>query len=221
MHSSQRGPHLRLAETVRRHRHASWAAPIHAGSRTAFETFLRWRQRDRPLVLDAGCGTAASTATLARRHPGAQVVGVDRSAHRLSRAPCPPMANELRLRARLEDVWRLLLESGDRPVRHYLLYPNPWPKPGHLKRRWHAHPVWPVVVALGGTLTLRTNWAIYAEECRRTLQLHGLAVPPVVSFGTDTALTPFERKYSRSGHDLFDLTLRLDSPRGRHEANRT
>lgn len=171
-------------------------------------------------MLDAGCGTAASTAILARRHPGAQVVGVDRSAHRLGRAPRPPAANELRLRARLEDVWRLLLEAGERPVRQYLLYPNPWPKPAHLKRRWHAHPVWPVVIALGGTLTLRTNWAIYAEECRCALALHGLGVAPVVSFSTDAALTPFERKYSRSGHALYDLTLRLDSPR-RDESNRT
>ncbi len=212
MHSSQRGVHPRLAETVRRHRVASWEAPIHAGSQDAFETFLDWRRSDRPLVLDAGCGTAASTAILAWRHPAAQVVGVDRSAHRLGRAPRPPAANELRLRARLEDVWRLLLEAGERPVRQYLLYPNPWPKPAHLKRRWHAHPVWPAVIALGGTLTLRTNWAIYAEECRCALALHGLGVPPVVSFSTDAALTPFERKYSRSGHALYDLTLRLDSP---------
>ncbi len=151
-----------------------------------------------------------STTLLALRHPGAQVVGIDRSEHRLARAPHPPASNELRLRARLEDFWRLLLEADQRPARHYLLYPNPWPKPAHLKRRWHAHPVWPVVIALGGVLTLRTNWATYAEECRLALELRGLDVPPVVSFATDKALTPFERKYSRSGHALYDLTLRLD-----------
>lgn len=160
-------------------------------------------------MLDAGCGTGSSTHALAERHPGAQVLGIDRSEHRLARAPAAH-SNELRVRARLEDAWRLLQLRGERPIRQYLLYPNPWPKPGHLGHRWYAHPVWPVVLALGGVLTLRSNWRIYVEECATALRLHGLHVPPVVSFSPDVALTPFERKYADSGHALYDLSLHLD-----------
>jgi tRNA (guanine-N7-)-methyltransferase len=182
---------------------------MHPGSMASFETFLAWRDRDRPLVLDSGCGTGASTAELARRHPGAQVLGVDRSAHRLARAP-EPRGGLLCIRARLEDVWRLLCHSGERPVRHYLLYPNPWPKPRHLIRRWPAHPVFPTLLKLGGVLTLRSNWRIYLEEAAEALRRHGRRGSRVVSFRADMPLTPFERKYARSGHALYDLTLSLD-----------
>jgi hypothetical protein len=49
------------------------------------------------------------------------------------------------VRADLVDYWRLLAEAGIGLARHYILYPNPWPKIGHLARRWHAHPVFPFV----------------------------------------------------------------------------
>ena len=209
MRSSQTGVHPKLAERVQRHRRHAWDAPIHAGSRAAFEAFREWRDRSRPLVLDSGCGTGASTSDLGRRHPGAQVLGIDRSAHRLARAPAAN-ADRLCIRARLEDAWRLLAADGECPVRHYLLYPNPWPKPGHLGRRWPAHPVFPVLLALGGVLTVRSNWRVYLEECAVALGLHGRRPPPVVSFQPDTPLTPFERKYAASGHTLYDLTLDSD-----------
>ncbi|GHA01707.1 methyltransferase domain-containing protein [Streptomyces echinoruber] len=41
-------------------------------------------------VLDLGCGTGASTAALARAHPGAAIVGVDASAGMLRRARAKP-----------------------------------------------------------------------------------------------------------------------------------
>jgi hypothetical protein len=52
----------------------------------------------------------------------------------------------------LVDYWRLMRKAYVRPARHYLFYPNPWPKIGHLPRRWHGHPVFPALLALGGPL---------------------------------------------------------------------
>jgi len=112
----------------------------------------------------------------------------------------------LLLRARVADIWRLLEKAGIRLARHYLLYPNPWPKPRHLGRRWHAHPVFPSLLALGGRLEIRTNWRIYAEEFARALALYGVEADEVVSFRPDDApLSPFERKYAASGHELFRI----------------
>lgn len=182
---------------------------MHPGSLAAWETFRAWVRPGRPLLLDAGCGTGASTLILAERHPEAQVVGVDRSAARLARAPADRPGNLLLLRARLEDFWRLLAEADIRLDGHYLLYPNPWPKPGHLSRRWHAHPVFPELLALGGRLELRTNWRIHAEEFARALALHRVEAEPVVSFQPgQMPLSPFERKYAASGHELFRVVAR-------------
>ena len=119
-------------------------------------------------MLDSGCGTGASTRALARAHPDCLVIGVDKSVARLGRTGASAFphreGNAVWLRAELSSFWRLALQAGWALERHYLLYPNPWPKPGQLQRRWHGHPVFPELLRLGGRLELRCNWEIYALE---------------------------------------------------------
>ena len=162
-------------------------------------------------MLDSGCGTGSSTARIAERHPDCTVLGIDQSAARLNRFAESERLNMRRIRARVEDIWRLLAADEVRPARHFLLYPNPWPKAAQLRRRWHGHPAFPGLLALGGQLQLRTNWSIYAEEFALAAGICGIETPPVVSFSVDSPLTPFERKYAASGHDLFCLNLNLEN----------
>jgi len=212
--SSQQGPHNQLAEVVSRHLATPFRKPIAPYNEAAFAAFLaRWRS-DMPVILDAGCGVGWSTLTLARRYPEALVVGVDQSAERLGRRkPLPPALwpeNLLFIRADLVDFWRLLLNAGVRLTAHWWLYPNPWPKIGHLKRRWYAHPVWPVVVQLGGRFECRTNWLVYAKELVAALALSGV-VAELTPFALEQGvpLTPFERKYHDSGQMLFRVMADL------------
>ncbi len=205
--SSQSGPHPRLEPTVRRHLKTLWRQPLRGFSQAAFDSLGDLESRD--IVLDAGCGNGFSTALLARRFPGSLVIGVDRSAARLAGASELP-DNAVLLRADLVDLWRLARAAGWRLHRHYLLYPNPWPKPGHLKRRWHAHPVWPDLLGLGGRLELRTNFEIYAREFAAALDLAGCQAHfRVLSLPDDQAVSPFEQKYLHSGHDLFEVCAQL------------
>lgn len=206
--TSQTGIHPRLDEAVRRHLASSWRQPVRGHSKKAFESVQDRISRSRRLVLDSGCGTGESTANLAMRHPKSLVVGVDKSAARLARAPRLP-SNALLVRAELADFWRLAVGAGCRLERHYLFYPNPWPKPAHLKRRWHAHPVFPALLELGGFVELRTNFEIYALEFARALELAGVEDAEVVSFDGHAPASPFERKYAKSGHRLWRLTAQL------------
>ena len=134
---------------------------------------------------------------------------IDKSAVRLARAPKLP-ENARIVRAELSDFWRLAHAAAWRVRHHYLLYPNPWPKPAHLQRRWHGHPVFPQLLALGGRLELRSNFGLYVEEFSRALKLAGVVDVKVVSFPVEHAISPFERKYARSGHELFQLTAQLE-----------
>ncbi len=207
-HSSQAGLHPKLDATVRRHLAEAWRQPVRGHTRAAFDGLAEAAAAAGSLVLDAGCGTGESTAVLARRHPDALVIGIDRSAARLGRAPRLP-DNARLVRAELADFWRLARAADWRLDHHCLFYPNPWPKPGHLQRRWHGHPVFPDLLALGGELELRTNFEVYAREFARALELAGAAPVEVVLFEATEPVSPFERKYASSGHALFRIVVRL------------
>jgi tRNA (guanine-N7-)-methyltransferase len=212
--SSQVEIHDKLAAVVARHAAHPYRKPVTAYNRAAFDdSIAAWRGAgSRPLILDAGCGVGLSTLHLAAQFPEHFVIGIDQSADRIARNTQwdnPRPDNFLWVRADLADYWRLLLDAGIRPERHYLLYPNPWPKIGQLQRRWHGHPVFPAVVALGGYVECRSNWQIYIEECSSALaQLSGRTVS-CEPFHTDAPITPFERKYLESGHALWRCAVQL------------
>ena len=214
--SAQAQPHPRLSDIVERHRWTSYRRPIAAHSRAAWLQLQAWlAQRPQlPLILDSGCGTGVSTSGLAVRYPHASVVGVDQSADRLGRSGRAvdgliAVADQAVLvRADLVDLWRLMWADGVRPRQHLLWYPNPWPKPVHLMRRWHAHPVMPTLLALGGELELRSNWRVYIDEFAQALAVYGLS-SVIEEVTTLPPVTPFERKYRDSGHPLWRLSAHL------------
>ena len=112
------------------------------------------------------------------------------------------------------DFWRLMAAEALRPAAQYMLYPNPWPKPDQVMRRWPAHPVFPTVISLGGRIECRTNWRIYAEEfAQASATLTGTVI------GVDTCppgepLSPFERKYAASGHLLYRVVVEAAADAG-------
>jgi len=210
--STQPGVHPRLAGLLERHLAESWRAPLHEPTVAAFAALqASLGGRATGLVLDSGCGTGVSTERLARRFPDHLVIGVDKSADRLRRgghADLPRReGNAVWLRAELTTFWRLALQAGWRLDRHYLLYPNPWPKPAQLQRRWHAHPVFPALLALGGVLEMRCNWQVYAEEFAFAVnRVLGTQVRPAPLDDADD-LSPYEYKYRASGHRLYSVSV--------------
>ena len=211
--SAQIEAHQRLAEVVERHRVNAWRQPIAEHSRLAWAALRDWLtpRLKLPLILDSGCGTGASSIGLAACNPGSVIVGVDQSVQRLSRhgevgeGLLQLADNAALLRAPLQDLWRLMLAEGIRPHRHLIWYPNPWPKPQHLQRRWHAHPVFPSLLALGGTLEERSNWRIYVDEFSLALAMNGWSSDIALVDADADPVTPFERKYRDSGHPLWRL----------------
>ncbi|HOG03033.1 MAG TPA: methyltransferase domain-containing protein, partial [Accumulibacter sp.] len=168
--SAQDDIHPHLATLLDRHAGAPFRKPYADYNRAAFAASLeRWQRTaaGSAVILDSGCGVGESSLSLARNFPDHYVIGVDQSASRLLRgkrgvAQWPP--NLDLVRADVVDYWRLLRAAGIRLDRHYLLYPNPWPKASQVSRRWHGHPVFPSLLDLGGVLECRSNWAIYLAE---------------------------------------------------------
>lgn len=214
--SAQTGIHEHLAELLDRHRANPFRKPYADYNREAFAASMeRWQRiaAQAPLILDSCCGVGESSIALARAFPEHYVIGVDQSASRLGRQTDSKAAglpeNLDLVRADLVDYWRLLHEAGIRLDRHYLLYPNPWPKIGHLARRWHGHAVFPAMLELGGVLECRSNWRIYVEEfCFAVNRLTQREIR-CQDFVPQPCLTPFERKYLESGHRLYRCAVEL------------
>jgi tRNA G46 methylase TrmB len=206
--SAQTARHEQLLTLVDKHARSQFLKPILDYNREAFELSMStWKQAgEAPLILDAGCGVGLSTLHLAARYPDHFVIGVDQSADRLARMTAwqgEIPFNLMWVRADLVDYWRLMYLEGIRPARHYILYPNPWPKIGHVARRWHGHAVFPTIAALGGELECRSNWQIYIDELSVALnRLTGLPVA-CETFEPQSPITPFEQKYLLSGHRLW------------------
>ncbi len=221
--SNQSGAHpdcARLARLHTRHPYRRPLAPVRRNDIAVLEA--RIAAADLPVVLDSGCGTGVSTHALARARPDRSVIGIDRSDHRLTRARrLEPCANLAFLRADCVDVWRIAARDAWPVSDHCLFYPNPWPKAKHVRRRWHAHPVFPALVALGGRLELRSNWAIYVREFALALRALGVEDVTAAAFEPDAPCSAFERKYHASGHVLYrlvaDLAERRDGTRMAHD----
>ena len=192
------------------------------------------------VILDSGCGTGESTIHIARRFPNIPVIGIDKSYARLNKAGNPSQtegedvpANAFWIRAELLDFWRLALErvqTGKWTIPyHAVYYPNPWPKQSEATRRFHMHPIFPTLLALGQTIELRTNWEIYAREFAEAARLvfevsvgnenahqacnetaAPLATQPQItceSFDPESPETAFERKYKEARQKLWRVTV--------------
>lgn len=205
----QEAIHPNLAEQLAKHFDVAFQRPLQDYNRQAFTEMKQQWDGDSPLILDTGCGTGDSSRQLAHQFPEHFVVGIDQSIARLSkqRQQQDP-DNLLLLRADLVDFWRICFLEDVKPDKHYLLYPNPWPKKKHFQRRWCGHPILPFILAVGGTMEFRTNWQVYANEMAFAFTTAGYSAD-VELLNTERPLTPFERKYQQSAHKLFRVRTQV------------
>ena len=232
--SNQIDIYKNLEAVVRKYAATTFLRPVADHTREAFERacdFVRgFNAADcAELVLDSGCGTGESTIHLARKFPNVPVIGVDKSAERLTKAgndhqlkqavagsqELPP--NAFWVRAELLDFWRLAFEkvdAGEWKIQHHALYyPNPWPKESEATRRFHLHPIFPTLLRLSPVTELRTNWEMYAREFKEAACTLGgvLSLKLDVEFGVfnpENPETAFERKYQSAGQELYKVVVR-------------
>jgi tRNA (guanine-N7-)-methyltransferase len=206
--SSQTSLNKNLAVQVLKHLRNDYRKPIADHNKKAFEkAFFTWNARSKPpVILDSACGTAESTRYFSQKYRDCLVIGLDHSQRRLSHQENNALAeNCLLLRCDCTDFWRLAAYAGWRFKKHYLLYPNPYPKPQHFNRRWHGHPAFPSLVAISDQIELRSNWKIYAEEFVKSLKIAGCDAE-LSQYKKQETMTAFERKYQLSGHELWRVT---------------
>ncbi len=220
--SNQEGIHEKLDEVVKKHLTHAFQKPYQKHTEQAFaemdvlvQAFLV-ANPEGEIILDACCGVGQSTRILAQQNPQALVIGVDKSAHRINRNiegfstdDGFSAQNYHLVRADLNDFYRLVKTANWPVSKHYILYPNPWPKSKHLQRRWHGSAVFPQMASIGQQLILRSNWRIYLAEFQQAAKHVNLQgeISSLTVVEASSALTPFEAKYQASGQVCWQLIL--------------
>ena len=179
---------------------------------------LRWAAifgRTSPVDVEIGSGKGKFLLELAAASPDRDILAVERSAkyHRLccERAAKRGINNVRLLRTTAEDLLFRLLEPGS-VARIFVLFPDPWPKKRHHKRRlikpetvdaFHA------ALRPGGRLLIKTDHEGYSEVIADVLEAaKGFdTLDPSEAFA-DLPITGFEHKYRIEGRPIFPFALR-------------
>ena len=173
---------------------------------------LQWPElfaRDAPTDIEIGAGKGKFLNEIAAARPDRNLLAIERSAkyHRLccDRAARRGLTNVRLLRTTGEDLlFRLIPEASVGTI--YVLFPDPWPKKRHHKRRF----IKPEIVAamaraltVGGRLLVKSDHGDYAEIIGEVLASEsGLtSIDPNAAFA-GLPLTGFEHKYEIEGRSI-------------------
>lgn len=175
--------------------------------------------RDAPRTLEIGFGNGENLLALASAHPQRDFLGVEVHRPGVGRLL---LALEARAVANVRVICHDAVEVLGQQIppqsleEILILFPDPWPKKRHHKRRLIQPPFAQLLqsrLTHGGVLRVATDWQPYALEILETLG----AVPGLANLAAEggfvarpaeRAPTRFERRGERLGHEVWDLAFR-------------
>jgi len=174
--------------------------------------------RRAPRTLEIGFGNGEHLASLAAAHPERDYFGVEVHRPGVGHLFMLAMTNNLaNIRASTHDAVEVLGEQIATAALDevLVLFPDPWHKKRHHKRRLIQPPFIELVasrLAPGGVLRLATDWEEYARQMLDVMRGNPrftnlspsgdwMPTPP-------RAPTRFEKRGARLGHGVWDLAFR-------------
>ena len=197
--------------------------------------------RNAPLHVDLGCGDGSFLCALAARMPEKNFLGVERMLGRVrsalrkvakidngaggSRAtktgkparvgePGGESINVRVLHLETSYAVRYLLSQSSVEA-FYLLFPDPWPKRRHQRRRLMTpdflNAIGDALIA-GGTLTIATDQSDYFEQIRELAERSPNLSTASPNESNSFPLSTFEKRFKSDGTSIYRLELRKISP---------
>ena len=172
--------------------------------------------RAAPLQVDLGCGDGSFLCELAHLHQDKNFLGIERLVGRVAKAcrKASPLDNVRVLNVESSYAVGYLLPKASVET-FYLLFPDPWPKRRHQRRR---------IVRLdfldsihralepGGSLHIATDQLDYFGVIRRVSENHSVFAMVDVSASPARTVnlpsTKFERRFTVLGAPIYRLGLR-------------
>jgi tRNA (guanine-N7-)-methyltransferase len=165
--------------------------------------------RRAPRVVEIGFGDGEHLAQMAASDPATDYLGIE--VHEPGIGHCLLLVSQLGLtnvrivrQDAVEVLGQRLPDASLAGV--HLLFPDPWPKKRHHKRRI-VQPAFARLVAAklqsGGFLHVATDWAPYGEHVE-VVMAGAAELAPVACESTERLASKFERRGERLGHDVFE-----------------
>ena len=176
--------------------------------------------RTAPRTLEIGFGNGEHLAALARTHPERDYLGIEVHrpgvGHLLMLAAADQLTN---IRTSQHDAVEVLREQivPGALDELLLLFPDPWHKKRHHKRRLVQPPFVELVASRlrpGGVFRLATDWENYAAQMLEVLGAAPALFENLSATGDwmprpeERAPTRFEKRGTRLGHGVWDLAFR-------------
>ncbi|HEX2798027.1 MAG TPA: tRNA (guanosine(46)-N7)-methyltransferase TrmB [Immundisolibacter sp.] len=171
--------------------------------------------RQAPRTLEIGFGMGDALLALATGHPEQDFIGVEvyppGVGSFLQRVEQAGLANVRVICADAIDVLASHLPAASLD-RLLVLFPDPWPKKRHHKRRLVNAPFLGLaarVLRSGGQLQMATDWADYAAAIGEALLGSPDFEPSrLPADGAGRPETKYERRGQRLGHDIHEFRVR-------------
>jgi tRNA (guanine-N7-)-methyltransferase len=171
--------------------------------------------RNAPSHVDLGCGDGSFICALAQRMPAKNFLGIERLLGRIRsatrKAASLPNVRLLRMESSYAVRYLLPAESVET---FYLLFPDPWPKRRHWRRRIVTGDFLCAIsqaLVEDGTFRIATDQRDYFEKMKEMARANSnfAIIDPTVS---DLPLTKFEKKFRAQSIPIHWLELRKISP---------
>lgn len=166
-------------------------------------------ETNRPLEIDLGCGDGSFLVAMASHYPERNFLGVERLLGRVRKVIRKAEKNSLlnlkvlRLELSYTIEWLLPDHCANRM---HLLFPDPWPKKKHHKRRMVNKSFCESLVRIlkeDGEFLFKTDHPDYFEESMLALENFNLLEQ--LSWNTDDfyPITDFEKIWTKEGKKIY------------------
>jgi tRNA (guanine-N7-)-methyltransferase len=169
--------------------------------------------RPGSLEIDLGCGDGSLLVAMAQKFPERNYLGIERMFGRVrsacGRASRAGLSNVRFLRVEISYAVKYLFPADSTSAAH-LLFPDPWPKKRHERRRIVTTDFIAAVHRLlvpGGFFHIATDQTDYFAAIRELVAKFSFK-EELVERREDFPLTTFEKRFAAVGTPIYRLTLR-------------
>ncbi len=139
---------------------------------------LRELIREKPVVLELGCGRGECTIALAEKHPEKIFIGIDYQGERLflgaDESREKKLTNAFFLQTKAEDLMAYFSPGSIHEI--IIPFPDPYPRQKHEKRRLTASgflEIYRAILRIGGRLDLKTDNQVFLKYSISTIEKSG------------------------------------------------